>query len=266
MGYRGHLTAIRKERIPPANPPSRSQRAAGFTLIELLVVITLITILVSILVPVFQFARESAREVQCMSNLRSLTGGFFAYATDNGGELVYADTNTSLAGSWANNSNTATGALFKYLVDPNVYNCPDASNEINVRSYSLSEMFATPGDISFWWYEGYPPNGFRQMRQIRHPVTTYVFTEEYDPRGFNLNGFVLPITGTNWQDYPAHRHGGNQGGKGESAGNSCCLSFADGRVEIWKFNDPRTLNITTFGSSQPNNADLIRMQKVVGYP
>ncbi|MCE5237378.1 DUF1559 domain-containing protein [bacterium] len=54
----------------------------GFTLIELLVVIAIIAILAAILFPVFARAREKARQVSCLSNLRQLTTAANAYAND----------------------------------------------------------------------------------------------------------------------------------------------------------------------------------------
>ena len=54
----------------------------GFTLIELLVVIAIIAILAAILFPVFARARAKARQTQCLSNLKQLSLGMIAYATD----------------------------------------------------------------------------------------------------------------------------------------------------------------------------------------
>ncbi len=59
----------------PTNP-------RGFTLIELLVVIAIIAILAGILFPVFAQAREKARSITCVSNLRQLGLGIDMYAQD----------------------------------------------------------------------------------------------------------------------------------------------------------------------------------------
>jgi prepilin-type N-terminal cleavage/methylation domain-containing protein/prepilin-type processing-associated H-X9-DG protein len=63
------------------------KRARGFTLVELLVVIGIIALLISVLLPALNMAKEAAKRIRCASNLRNFGQSMYMYANSNKGKL-----------------------------------------------------------------------------------------------------------------------------------------------------------------------------------
>ncbi len=109
----------RIERCHPCRqclPGGRRRSGAGFTLIELLVVISIISVLIGILLPSLGSARESARSLNCTTNLRNLALANFMYANDEKG--WFPSRGTDGKGHWPSK-------LFPYYELEAILLCPE---------------------------------------------------------------------------------------------------------------------------------------------
>jgi prepilin-type N-terminal cleavage/methylation domain-containing protein/prepilin-type processing-associated H-X9-DG protein len=147
----------------------------GFTLIELLVVIAIISILASILFPVFARARENARRASCMSNLKQMGLAMMQYVQDYDEKyplsyIAIPTTEIPPGGVWATGVLFWPQALFPYHHSYQVFFCPssnypfDASHPTNAEygNYGANRLIvpqATP-TIS--------------MASVIAPATTYM--------------------------------------------------------------------------------------------
>jgi prepilin-type N-terminal cleavage/methylation domain-containing protein len=233
-----------------------SRRA--FTLVELLVVIGIIGLLVAILMPALNRARESARRIQCVNNTRELTMAWLMYANDNRGHICSSNSQPTpprdpmlgfaLAGiqppyshgfwSWIgaglDSRNIEAGMLWPYVKDHRTYQCPGAAFDTS-NNYQINGLMA--GGVG-------APQTFLNLSQIRRPADTFVVIESFDPDGWMVDSFDTPI-------YPARQFsvfnlpGQTHVAAGTGAG--CSVSFADGHALFWQYADPRVGNIVAQG-------------------
>lgn len=196
------------------NVVSHDARRRGFTLVELLVVIGIIALLISILLPSLNRARESAKTTQCLSNLRQIGNALATYAAEWQGHVVatYADVSgATISGHKADAENYATMFVnLRYLPAPEL-------NSMTAGASTEASVFRCPsGTDDFLWnsfsdpnYGAPAPNDRRDMTGARPLRTQSRSTGKIIDTWYGINGIIndfntlqapvrrVPATGTN---------------------------------------------------------------------
>lgn len=163
-----------------------SNRHCGFTLVELLVVIGIIALLISILLPSLNKAREAARSTYCLSNLRQIGIAINLYASQNKGQMPLISERQHLSaaslglanGLIANGDGRSWAGLLRDVtkVQTNLFHCPSDWRQYNPANdgflVNSSSDTPTPGysildDPRFMFsytavYVGYSATPFRR--------------------------------------------------------------------------------------------------------
>jgi prepilin-type N-terminal cleavage/methylation domain-containing protein/prepilin-type processing-associated H-X9-DG protein len=192
----------------------------GFTLIELLVVIAIIAILAAILFPVFAQAREKARAITCLSNLKQIGLGLTMYVQDYDEDFPIADYFTD-PGTWSdqhewpdaiwpyikNGERSDNGA--KNLVEwgqGGIFSCPSFAGGPGSESGNYGINDSISNDDGVPWTPPNGPGGGATLAALSTPADTIIIVEKgrnnvgwgyiyFDDAEWNWTDSVAPVNG-----------------------------------------------------------------------
>ncbi|MBN2137321.1 MAG: type II secretion system protein [Sedimentisphaerales bacterium] len=246
-------------------------RQRAFTLVELLVVIAIIALLMAILMPALNRAREQGKRAVCLSNLRQLTTAWILYADENDdrivngdtGEYGYPDSDMYASGGghykekpwvlpdWRSGTTDEEkkqaikdGALYYYTKNIKLYKCPTGR-----KSRNEWRLYAIVDSMNCKDWPGMGAVMLKNRLQIKNTAYRFVFLDDGGTGGSTLGGWTCEVTEERWWDPPPIRHG-----------DGTTFSFADGHSEYRKWGDPRTIEFGLKGEArselQPGNKDI----------
>ncbi|WP_165074039.1 DUF1559 domain-containing protein [Paludisphaera rhizosphaerae] len=148
---------------------ARRNRIRGFTLIELLVVIAIISVLIALLLPAVQAAREAARRIHCVNNLKQLGLALHNYQSTIGSfPIAQSWAKTTPGANYGGNPWSAHAQVLSHLEQSTVYNAVNFSfapaQALNLAYYTNSTVLYAPLNVFICPSDGISPTTLTDIR------------------------------------------------------------------------------------------------------